>query len=140
MGTHEGEPKAFLGGVSTMLEHEALTGAIIGSAIEVHRSLGPGFLEALYEEALTLELGDRGIPFERQLPVPVLYRNVQVGTHRLDLFVAGQIVVEIKSVREILDVHFAVAKSYLRAVDRQHGLILNFSKPTLEVKRVLARE
>lgn len=122
------------------LDHEDLTGAIIGAAIEVHKALGPGFLEAIYENALALELRNRGIPFQRQLAVPVLYQGVEVGLHRLDLFVADQIVVEIKAIKDLQDVHFVVARSYLRAVERQHGLILNFSKPTLEVKRVQTRE
>lgn len=121
------------------LELEEVTGAIIGAAIEVHRSLGPGFVESVYESALVIELRERSIPFERQLPVSVLYRGHVVGLHRLDLFVADQIVVELKAIREITDTHFAVVRSYLRAVDRQHGLILNFAKPTLETRRVRAR-
>jgi GxxExxY protein len=122
------------------LDHEELTGPIIGAAIEVHKALGPGFLEAIYEHALALELRGRGIPFQRQLSVPVLYRGVEVGLHRLDLFVAEQIVVEVKAIKDLQDVHFVVARSYLRAVDRQHGLLLNFSKPKMEVKRVMTRE
>lgn len=120
------------------LEHEELTGPIIGAAIAVHRELGPGFLEAVYDAALVVELRARRIPFQRQLTIPVLYRGVEVGLHRLDLFVADEIVVELKAVRDIGDVHFAVVRSYLRAVGRKHGLILNFAKPTLEVKRVFA--
>jgi len=122
------------------LDHEDLTGAIIGAAIEVHKALGPGFLEAIYENALALELRSRGLAFQRQLSVPVLYQGVEVGLHRLDLFVADQVVVEIKAIKDLQDVHFVIVRSYLRAVDRQHGLILNFSKPTLEVKRVKTRE
>lgn len=121
------------------LDHEELTGQIIGAAIEVHKALGPGFLEAIYENALALELRGRSIPFQRQISVPVLYHGAEVGLHRLDLFVADEIVVEIKAVQELQDVHFVVARSYLRAVGRQHGLLLNFSKPKLEVKRVMAR-
>lgn len=70
--------------------------------------------------------------------MPVVYRGVEVGLHRLDLYVGEQIVVELKAVKSITDVHFAVVRSYLRAVGRKHGLILNFAKPTIEVKRVLA--
>jgi GxxExxY protein len=69
----------------------------------------------------------------------VRYRGVEVGLHRLDLFVANEIVVELKAVRDITDVHFAVVRSQLRAIGRKHGLILNFAKPTLEARRVLAR-
>ncbi len=128
------------GSLRMSLEHEQLTGVIIGAAIEVHKALGPGFLEAVYEEALTLELGRREIPFQRQLMVPVRYREVEVGMHRLDLFVADQIVVEIKAITELQDVHFVIARSYLRAANRQHALILNFSKPSLEIRRVMSKD
>jgi GxxExxY protein len=121
------------------LEHEELTGAIIGAAIAVHKELGPGFVEAVYENALVLELRRRSIPFQRQVSVAVLYQGVEVGMHRLDLFVADQIVVELKAVAEIADTHLAVVRSYLRAIDRTHGLIINFAKPKIDVKRVLAR-
>lgn len=122
------------------LEHEELTGEIIGAAIEVHRALGPGFLESVYETALVVELRHRGLSFERQLSVPVVYRGVEVGLHRLDLFVADEIVVELKAIKELLNEHFAIVRSYLRAADRDHGLLLNFAKPKIEVKRVFAGE
>ena len=120
------------------LEHEELTGAIIAAAIAVHRELGPGFVESVYENALVLELRHRDLAFSRQVAVPVLYRDVEVGLHRLDLLVRDQIVVELKAVKHISDVHFAVVRSYLRAVGRKHGLILNFAKRKIEVKRVIA--
>lgn len=122
------------------LEREELTGQIIGAAIEVHRQLGPGFLESIYENALALELRYRGVPFERQRTVPVVYRGAQVGCHRLDLFVADQIVVELKNIRELENVHFVVVRSYLRAVGREHGLLVNFSQTSLEVRRVRSRK
>jgi len=123
-----------------VLEHEELTGRIIGAAIEVHREIGPGFLESVYEAALCIELRHRSIPFERQVPVPVIYKGVEVHLHRLDLFVANEIVVELKAVKELVPVHFAVARSYLRAAGREHGLVLNFARTKLEVKRAIARE
>ena len=122
------------------LEHEKLTGEIIGAAIEVHRALGPGFLESVYETALVVELRHCGLCFERQLSVPIVYRGVEVGLHRIDLFVADEIVVELKTIKELLNEHFAIVRSYLRAAGRDHGLLLNFAKPTLEVKRVFAGE
>lgn len=122
------------------LEHEKLTGEIIGAAIEVHRALGPGFLESVYETALVVELRHCGLYFERQLSVPIVYRGVEVGLHRIDLFVADEIVVELKAIKELLNEHFAIVRSYLRAAGRDHGLLLNFAKPTLEVKRVFAGE
>lgn len=122
-----------------ILEHEELTKQIIGAAIEVHRALGPGFLESVYERALIIELRHRSIPFIRQLEIPVMYRGVEVGLHRLDLFIADQIVVELKAIKEITDVHFVVVRSYMCAANKNHGLIINFAKPTIEVKRVKAR-
>ena len=121
------------------LENEELTGEIIGAAIAVHLELGPGFIEEVYENALAVELDARRIPHVRQLHVPVIYRGVEVGRHRLDLLVADTIVVELKAVREIADAHFAVVRSYLRASGCRHGLILNFAKPILEPRRVVAR-
>ena len=122
------------------LEHEELTGRIIGAAIEVHKALGPGYIEAIYENALVLELRAHGVPFQRQLSVPVLYRGTEVGLHRLDLYVADTIVVELKAIKALEDIHFAVTRSYLRAAGREHGLLLNFAKVTLEAKRVIAAE
>lgn len=123
-----------------ILDLEDITGAIIGAAIEVHRELGPGFLESVYEAALVVELSHRRVPFVRQRSVAIAYRGVEVGLHRLDLFVADQVVVELKSVKEIAPEHFAVVRSYLHAVGRVHGMLLNFAKPTLEIKRVLAKQ
>ena len=124
---------------SDRLEHEGLTEQIIGAGIDVHRELGPGFVESIYGNALALELHARSIPFERELHVPVLYRGTKVGSHRLDMFVFDEIVVELKALKTLNPDHFAIVRSHLRAVDREHGLLLNFSKPTLEIKRVLAR-
>ena len=120
------------------LEHEDLTGAIIGAAIAVHKELGPGFLESVYDNALAIELRRRNIPFRRQFYVPVFYLEDQVGEHRLDYSVSDEIVVELKTAKDITDLHFTVVRSYLRAVRREHALILNFAKITLEVKRVHA--
>jgi GxxExxY protein len=126
------------------LEQEELSGSVIGAAIEVHKALGPGFLESVYENALALELAARGIRFEQRPAVPILYRGSEVGLHRqlhrLGLLVAASIVVELKAVKALEDVHFAVVRSYLRTTGREHGLILNFAKPTLEIKRVIASQ
>ena len=119
------------------LEQGELTGRIIGAAIQVHKALGPGFLESIYGKAFAVELRTAGIPFERERDVPILYRGEQVGIHRLDFFVGGEIIVELKAVSGLEDVHFTVVKSYLSAVGKRHGLILNFSKPALEIRRVI---
>ena len=121
-----------------MLEHEGLTERIIQAAIAVHRQLGPGFLESVYEAALTIELRKHGLRFERQRRLPILYDGVEIGFHRLDLLVEDTIVVELKAVKRIEDIHFAVVRSYLKAADRTHGLLLNFAAPKLLIKRVLS--
>ena len=120
------------------LEHEDLTGRIIGAAIEVHEHLGPGFLESIYENALSVESRHCKIAFARQLAVPIVFRDVEVGLHRLDPFIEDQLVVELKAVEELTPTHFATVRSYLKAVGREHGLILNFAKPKLEIERVIA--
>jgi len=121
------------------LEHGELTSKVIAAAIEVHRQLGPGFIESIYEHALVVELHNRGLKVEQQVEVPVEYEGVEVGRHRLDLLVEETIVVELKAIKNLEAVHFAIVKSYLRAVGKEHGLLLNFAKPTLEVKRVISQ-
>jgi len=116
---------------------EGLSRKIIGAAIEVHAALGPGFLETIYEEAFKLELTEQGLNYECQKEIKIEYLGTQIGTHRLDLVVENQVVVELKAVREITDIHFAQIRSYLRATDLKVGLIPNFAKPTLEIKRVV---
>jgi GxxExxY protein len=119
------------------LEQEELTGKIIGAAIQVHRTLGPGFVEAIYEKALVLELKKRGIKVACEVHVPVCYEGVVVGRHRLDLLVEDQIIVELKAVNAFDDAHFAVVKSYLKATGLKHGLLLNFGKKVLDPRRVI---
>lgn len=120
------------------LELEELTGKIIGAAIEVHRQLGPGFIESIYENALVHEVRKRGLKEEQQLEVPIIYDgHVEVGKHRLDLFVEHEIVVDLKTVTDFADIHFSVVRSQLHAVKRKHGLLLNFAKVKLDVKRVI---
>jgi GxxExxY protein len=113
-----------------------LSGRIIGAAIRVHEALGPGFLESVYEEALCFELAAQGMKFERQLAVNVLYRGQTVGEHRLDLLIENQVVIELKAVSAFEPVHYAVVRSYLKAMNLELGLLMNFAAPTLQVKRV----
>ena len=120
-----------------MLELEELTECVISAAFEVHNHLGGGFLEAIYEEALGIELGMRGIHYERQVEIPLFYKSMEVGKHRLDLLVENSLVVELKTVRAFENVHFAIVKSYLKAANLKHGLLLNFAKSSVEVKRVI---
>ena len=123
-----------------VLQYEELTSRVIAAAIEVHRRLGPGFIEPIYEHALIVELHKRGLKVEEQVEVPIEYEGVEVGRHRLDLLVEETIVVELKAIKNLDNIHFAIVKSYLRAVGKEHGLLLNFAKPTLEVKRVICQK
>jgi len=119
------------------LPHAELTHDIIGAAIRVHTRLGPGFIESIYKNALCIELRHGRIPHQREHEVPILYDGSQVGLHRLDLLVAGTIVVELKAIKRLDDMHFAVVRSYLRAAGLEHGLLMNFSAPTLQVRRAI---
>ncbi len=113
-----------------------LTEKIIAAAIHVHRELGPGYLESIYEEALCIELAARGLAFERQKNVEVRYRDQAVGFHRLDLLVESKVVVELKAIKEFDPIHFSVVRSYLKATALETGLLLNFHSVPLSVKRV----
>ena len=121
------------------LRREDETEAVIGAAIAVHRTLGPGFTETIYEKALEVELGHRSIPFRTQVFVPIRYRGVKVGVHRLDLLAFADLVVELKAVNEIQASFFVIVRSYLKALGTEDALILNFGRPTLDVRRVTTR-
>lgn len=117
---------------------ETLTEQIIGAAIEVHRHLGPGLLEAIYEEALTVELGLRGIVCRRQVEVDVVYKGHILKGQRIDLVVEGKVIVETKSLAKLPDVALAQVLSYLKATQLRRGPLLNFGCPRMVdgVKRV----
>ncbi len=108
-------------------EIDRLAKALIGCAIEVHRHLGPGYLEEVYEEALCEELRLQGIPFKRQHPISVLYKGKPVGQGRLDLLVDDKLIVELKAVSAIAPVHSAQVMSYLKATSLILGLLINFN-------------
>ena len=116
--------------------HVPAAEGIIGAAIDVHKILGRGFVEAVYHNALCIELHDRGIEFDKEVDIPVIYRDVEVGLHRLDILIPDQLVVELKAVKTVERVHMMFVRSYLRATGLADGLILNFSKPILEIRRV----
>ncbi len=119
------------------LIHAELSEQIIGCCINVHKALGPGFLEKIYEEALCLELQKAGLRYERQKLIPVFYEGKPVGEHRLDLFINGLVVVELKATAGIESAHLATARSYLKAIPAQLALVINFARPTLDIKRVV---
>ena len=118
------------------LRDSEITDAIIAAAIAGHRELGPGFIESVYEQALAVEFALQGIAFVRQKPIPLFYRDHQIGEHRLDFLVEDKIVVELKAIDGLENVHFAIVRSYLKASGLADGLILNFSSMPLTVKRV----
>jgi GxxExxY protein len=118
------------------LLHGEITEKIFAAAFEVHTQLGPGFLESVYEEALAVELSNRQLSFNRQVEVPIYYKATRIGTHRLDLVVGGQVIVELKTVQELAEIHTAIALSYLKATSLSVALLLNFARPSLEYKRV----
>jgi GxxExxY protein len=115
-----------------------LTEQIIGSAIEVHRHLGPGLLESVYESALCIELRSIGLPFTRQLGVPLFYKGELIAEHRPDLIVRNEVIVEIKSVERFNPVFLAQMLTYLRITGLHVGLILNFNRSVMKdgVRRV----
>ena len=112
---------------------------VIGAAIEVHRQLGPGFLESVYEQAMCIELGLRGIAFAKQPEVTIDYKGCAVGQGRLDLLVAESVIVELKAVEKLSPIHSAQMISYLRITKRKLGLLINFNVPLLKdgIKRIV---
>jgi GxxExxY protein len=120
-------------------ELDRLARAVIGAAIEVHRALGPGFLESVYEEALCVELELLGIPFARQQPVSVNYKGRAIGEGRIDLLVGGILIVELKAVEELASIHSAQVISYLKMTGHHLGLLINFNVPVLKdgIKRII---
>ena len=123
-----------------MLYEKELTGQIIGAAIEVHRELGPGLLESAYQMCLARELSLRELPYEREKPLPLEYKGVQVDCgYRLDFLVDGKVVVELKAVDAIREVYEAQLLTYLKLTSCKVGLLINFNVPVLKngVKRMV---
>ena len=110
---------------------DKLAYAVIGAALEVHRTLGPGFLERVYEHALCVELRLRGIPFERQFPTKIQYKGEHVGEGRLDLLIDDCLIVELKAVSQVAPIHNAIVLSYLKATNKRLALLINFQVPRL---------
>ena len=118
---------------------DELVRSTLAAAVEVHKHLGPGYLESVYEEALAIELTLRKIPFVRQIAVPVQYKDHLVGQGRLDFLIRGELVVELKAAEVLLPVHKAQVLSYLKATQHRLGLLVNFNVPVLMrgVQRVI---
>ncbi|MBN1968675.1 MAG: GxxExxY protein [Candidatus Delongbacteria bacterium] len=113
-----------------------LTHKIIGCAMQVHRILGYGFQEVIYQRSLAIEMRDEGLEFEREKEMKIFYKNIEVGTRRVDFFVEGKIMVELKALEELEDVHKAQAINYCEAYNIADGLLINFGGKSLDFKRV----
>lgn len=117
--------------------HKELSYTIVGAAMEVHRVLGPGFLEAVYESALAHEFALRGLPFKRQAALPVRYKEALVGEYLADFIVDNQVVIELKAVAQFHPAHEAQAHHYLAATGLRLAILLNFGAESLQYKRIV---
>jgi GxxExxY protein len=123
---------------NTNIIYQDLSYQIVGAIFEVHKELGPGFLEAVYEKALLLELTSRGMKVDVERVFDLAYKGKKVGTHRLDLIVENKIVVELKTVERFAPHHTAQLLSYLKASGHRLGILVNFSRAKVESRRVVA--
>ena len=122
--------------VNTNYKHSELTGKIIGCAMKVHGTLGNGFQEVIYQRCLEVEMREQGLNFKRELEMPIYYGGINVGTRRVDFLVEEIIMVELKALTKIEEVHLSQALNYLEAYKLETGLLLNFGSKSLEVKRI----
>jgi GxxExxY protein len=118
------------------MEINDLTHKIIGCAMQVHRTLGNGFQEVIYQRALAIELAFQGLNFFREQEMEIFYREQHIGTRRVDFFIEGKVMLEIKAVEKLEDVHKAQAINYLEASGIANGLLINFGATSLDFKRV----
>lgn len=122
--------------INEQYKYSALTAKIIGCAMAVHKVLGNGFQEVIYQRALEIEMRLAGIKFNREYEMPIFYRGLQIGTRRVDFLVEGTISVELKALTKLEDVHFAQAINYLEAYNLEIGLLINFGEMSLNFKRL----
>ena len=122
------------------MEKDKLTYTIIGCAMKVHNTLGPGFQEVIYQRALEIEMRDADLSFSREHEMPVYYKYEQIGTKRVDFLVEGVVSVELKAITVLEDVHLAQAINYLEAYDLEIGLLINFGARSLQFKRVVNKK
>jgi len=122
--------------INEQYKYSEFTSKIIGCAMTVHKSLGNGFQEFIYQRALEIEMNLAGITFSREFEMPIFYREEQIGTRRVDFLVEGIISVELKASIKLEDVHFAQAINYLEAYNLEIGLLLNFGETSLNFKRL----
>ena len=122
------------------MKHESTTHAIIGSAMKVHSTLGNGFQESVYQRCLEIELNKTDLTFTREFTMPIMYEGIQVGTRRVDFLIENEIMVELKAVIELEDVHLNQAKNYLEAYNVETGLLINFGAKSLQFKRLFNKK
>lgn len=123
--------------VDARYAHSELTSKVIGCAMEVHRTLGNGFQEVIYQRALAIEMTQQGVQYNRELEMQILYKGQEIGERRVDFFVEDVLMVELKAVIELEPVHLAQALNYLEAYGLSVGLLLNFGAKSLQFKRVM---
>ncbi len=121
--------------IDNKYKYSELTGKIIGAAMEVHRILGNGFQEVIYQRALAKEMLSQGLAFNREFEMPIYYKNEHIGSRRVDFLVEDIISVELKAITKLEDVHFAQAINYIEAYNLEIGFLLNFGANSLEYKR-----
>lgn len=126
--------------VKKQYKYSELTSQIIGCAMEVHKYLGNGFQEVVYQRALAIEFGIQDITFEREFEMPLQYKGENIGTRRVDFLIADHIMVEIKAIVQLEDVHLAQAINYLEAYNLEIGLLINFGSKSLVFKRVMNKK
>jgi GxxExxY protein len=118
-------------------KHSAITSKIIGCAMKVHSSLGNGFQEVIYQRALAIEMKNSGLNYERELEMPIYYDGQNIGSRRVDFFVEGKIMVELKAITQLEKVHLAQALNYLEAYQMEIGLLINFGDTSLKFHRLI---
>ena len=117
--------------------HAEVTRKIIGAAMKVHSTLGNGFQEVIYQRALAIEMAKQALTFQREQEMQIYYDGQEIGTRRVDFFVEGKVIVELKSLTNLEDVHLAQAVNYLEAYGLEVGLLINFGAKSLEYRRVV---
>jgi GxxExxY protein len=122
------------------LKHNDITRKIIGCAMQVHTRLGNGFQEVIYQRALEIEMALEGVAFEREKEMPIYYREIQIGTRRVDFFIGNLIMVELKAIISLEDVHLAQAINYLEAYNMEVGLLINFGSQSLTFTRLFNKK
>ncbi len=120
-------------------KHSETTSKIIGCAMEVHNTLGNGFQEVVYQRCMAIEMENQGMEFAREQEIPIFYKEIQVGTRRVDSLVNSQIMVELKTIAALEDVHIAQCLNYLEAYNLEVGLLINFGGRKLEFRRLTRR-